>query len=401
MRQAWRWFGPQDGVRIDDIIFTGAEEIVSALHHVPDGAVWRPEDISQRQAEVGRRRNGTPSSLEWTVVESLPVSEAIKQQKGEWRDHIDNYKISLANLAAAGITTVCYNFMPVIDWTRTDLAFPLPNGATCMRYDAVDFAVFDLYLLARPGAKADYGDTVREAARQRFMTLSDARKSDIAASVLAGLPGAADQLSVEKAQAHLDQYANISAERLRRHFLDFLEEVVPVASELGQRLCCHPDDPPFALMGLPRIMSTEEDCRAILTAVDDPANGITLCSGSLGARADNDLPGMMRRLGSRVHFLHLRNVRRETETFGGSFHESEHLDGSVDMGALIAAILEEESRRCEAGRSDWAIPMRPDHGLSILSDIGSAVQPGYPLIGRLKALAELRGVSHGLAAAGR
>jgi mannonate dehydratase len=397
MIETWRWFGPSDVTTISDIMQTGASGIVSALHHVPDGAVWSPDEIAKRQAQIGTTLDGRSSQLSWQVVESLPVSEDIKQQTGDWRQHIANYKLSLENLAAAGIFTVCYNFMPVIDWTRTDLAWRLPHGGTCMRFDAIDFAAFDIHLLQRKGAAESVAPAIAQAAAARLAQMSDAGKSQLAASVLAGLPGAADRLSIETVREHLARYGDISGERLRRHLFDFLEEVVPVAARLGIRLCCHPDDPPFSLMGLPRIMSSEADYRAMLEHLPDAANGMTLCSGALGARPDNDLPGIMRRLGDRVHFLHLRNVRLEGEDVGCSFHESEHLDGSVDMVALIRAIVAEEARRRAAGRPDWAIPMRPDHGQDILDDLHRGGQPGYPLIGRLKGLAELRGVARALA----
>lgn len=397
MIETWRWFGPSDITTISDIMQTGAKGIVSALHHVRDGEVWHKAEIAKRQAEIRMTRDGRPSGLEWQVVESLPVSEDIKQQTGAWRQHFANYRESLTNLAEAGIFTVCYNFMPVIDWTRTDLAWRLPHGGTCMRFDAVDFAAFDIHMLKRKGAAESVAPDIAEAAKGRFAAMSDADKQTLAASVLAGLPGAADVLSVDSVQAHLDRYGAISPERLRQHLFDFLDEVVPTASELGIRLCCHPDDPPFSLMGLPRIMSTEADYRAVLEHITDPANGMTLCSGALGARPDNDLPGIMRRLGSRVHFLHLRNVRLEGDKVGCSFHESEHLDGSVDMVDLIAAITAEEADRRAEGRPDAVIPMRPDHGQDILDDLNRKAQPGYPLIGRLKGLAELRGVSRALA----
>lgn len=396
MKHNWRWFGPDDLTRIDDIVQTGATGIVSALHHVPDGDLWTPREIAKRQQQIASRSDGTPSGLTWEVVESLPVSEAIKKQKGEWRTHIANYKQSLENLAAAGISTICYNFMPVIDWTRTDLRWTVGHGGTTMRYDAVDFAIFDLFLLRRPGADREFAEEIAEAAGKRVATMDEARMTSIAAAVMAGLPGAADSLSLDKVRQHLAEYGAISPDRLRANLIDFLSEVTPVASRLGMRLCCHPDDPPFPLMGLPRIMSTEDDYRRMIESVDDPANGITLCSGALGARADNDLPGMMERLGHRVHFLHLRNVQRETSIAGGSFYESEHLEGSVDMVALIGAILKEEGRRRSAGRPDHQIPMRPDHGQEILDDIGRGGQPGYPLIGRMKGLAELRGVERAL-----
>ncbi|UXN70364.1 mannonate dehydratase [Devosia neptuniae] len=397
MIETWRWFGPSDVTTISDIMQTGATGIVSALHHIPDGAVWPASEIAKRQAQISTTRDGRASGLVWLVVESLPVSEDIKRQTGAWREHIANYKLSLANLAAAGISTVCYNFMPVIDWTRTDLAWRLPHGGTCMRFDAIDFAAFDIHLLQRKGAAESVSQAVATEATARFKRMSDADKQKLAASVLAGLPGAADRLSVDTVQEHLARYGDISSERLRRHLFDFLEEVVPVAAALGIRLCCHPDDPPFSLMGLPRIMSTEADYRAMLDHLPDAANGMTLCSGALGARPDNDLAGIMQRLGDRVHFLHLRNVQLESEGVGGSFYESEHLDGSVDMVALIRAIVDEEARRKAAGRSDAIIPMRPDHGQDILDDLNRGGQPGYPLIGRLKGLAELRGVARALA----
>ncbi len=392
MRQTWRWFGPFDLVSVDDMLQAGVEGVVTALHHVPSGAVWTPEEIGKRQDELARMSDGAPSGLEWEVVESLPVSEEIKKQKGDWRGHIANYKISMEHLAKAGITTVCYNFMPVLDWTRTDLAYRLKNGATCMRFDYADFAAYDIHILQRPGAAEDFTEDMREEAGRRFSTMDDARREELAKNVVFGLPGAAERFTLEDVRRHIAEYDAISAEGLRAHFIAFLEEVAPVAEKLGIRLCCHPDDPPFGLLGLPRVMSTEADYKAIMDAVDLPASGITLCSGSLGARPDNDLPGMMERLGERVHFLHLRNVRRETAEIKGSFYESEHLGGDTDMVALMAAALAEERRRNAQGRADWNIPFRPDHGLDILDDQKRRAQPGYPAIGRLKGLAELRGI---------
>ncbi|KHQ50865.1 mannonate dehydratase [Mameliella alba] len=392
MKQTWRWFGPKDLVTTDDVAQAGAEGIVSALHHVPTGTVWSRDEIAKRQAEIARLSDGSPSGLDWAVVESLPVSEDIKKQQGDWRQHIANYKESLHNLAASGLEVICYNFMPVLDWTRTDLAWRLPSGATCMRFDLTDFAAFDLHILARDGARKDYDAALQEAAARRFAAMTDEAKEALAGNVVYGLPGAAERFSLEDVRAHLAEYAAMSEATLRGHLVDFLSEVAPVAQELGLRLCCHPDDPPFPLLGLPRIMSTEAQYRAVMEAVDLPANGITLCSGSLGARPDNDLPGMMERLGDRVHFLHLRNVKRETTEVRGSFHEAEHLGGDTDMVALVEAALREEARRKAAGRSDWSIPFRPDHGQDILDDLGRKAQPGYPSIGRLKGLAELRGI---------
>jgi mannonate dehydratase len=392
MRQTWRWFGPKDLASVDDMLQVGVQGVVTALHHVPTGAVWTAQEIAARQGLLARMTDGAASNLRWEVVESLPVSEEIKKQKGNWRDHVANWKTSLTNLSRAGLDVICYNFMPVLDWTRTDLRWRLPNGATCMRFDIIDFAAFDIHILARPGAAADFPPAVVEAAAECHRGMDDAARKDLAANVAFGLPGAAETMSLADVRAHLAEYDAISAETLRRHLIDFLAEVTPLAQDLGMRLCCHPDDPPFPLLGLPRIMSTEADFQTVLDAVDLPANGVTFCTGSFGARADNDLPAMMRRLGPRVHFVHLRNVRREGDTLRDSFHEAEHLTGNTDMVAVIAAILAEERRRRAEGRADWNLPFRPDHGQDILDDLGRRGQPGYPTIGRLKGLAELRGI---------
>ena len=405
MRQTWRWFGPKDLVSTDDMLQAGVEGVVSALHHVPTGDVWQPDEIAKRQAEIAMRTDGTPSGIAWEVVESLPVSEEIKKQKGDWRAHVENYRVSLRHLADAGIEVVCYNFMPVLDWTRTDLAYRVSHGGTCMRFDYADFAAFDIHILERGGAAEDYPEATREEAARRFRAMSEERKKELATNVVFGLPGSAQGITLDDVRTHLAEYGAISPDQLRANFIAFLEEVIPVAEEVGIRMCCHPDDPPFALLGLPRVVSTEADYKALLDAVDSPANGVTLCSGSLGARPDNDLPGMMQRLGDRVHFLHLRNVRRESDAIAGSFHEAEHLGGGTDMVALIAAAIAEERRRAAAGRRDVSIPFRPDHGQDILDDLKRRAQPGYPAIGRLKGLAELRGImtalehpAHGLPA---
>jgi len=392
MRQTWRWFGPKDLCSVDDMRQAGVEGVVSALHHVPTGAVWTPAEIARRQAEIATMKDGSPSNLAWEVIESLPVSEDIKKQKGNWREHLANWKTSMRHLREAGIEVLCYNFMPVLDWTRTDLAWRLPTGGTCMRFDLIDFAAFDIHILARPGAAEDFTPDVVEQAAQRFAGMDDARKAGLAKNVVFGLPGAAESFSLDDVRQHLAEYAGISAAQLRQHLIDFLSEVAPIAEEIGMRLCCHPDDPPFPLLGLPRIMSVEADYRVVLDAVDVPANGVTLCAGSLGARPDNDLPGMMERLGDRVHFLHLRNVLRESGDIAGSFHEAEHLGGGTDMVALIAAVLRQERKRKASGRQDTSIPFRPDHGQDIIDDLGRKAQPGYPTVGRLKGLAELRGI---------
>ncbi len=392
MRQTWRWFGPKDLASVDDMLQAGVEGVVSALHHVPNGAVWTPEEIAKRQAEIGRRKDGSPSGIAWEVIESLPVSEDIKKQKLDWREHIANYKTSLRNVAAAGLDVVCYNFMPVLDWTRTDLRYRVGHGGTCMRFDIYDFAVFDIFILERAGARDSFAPEVAEEAEKRFRAMDDDAKQALSRNVTFGLPGSTEVMTLDRVREHLAQYDGISPDQLRQHFIDFLSEVVPVAEEVGVKLCCHPDDPPFELLGLPRIMSTPADYARILDGVPSPSNGMTLCSGSFGARPDNDLPAIMAEFGSRVHFIHLRNVKRDSDAMVGSFFEAEHLGGDTDMVALIAEILKEEARRRAEGRADWNIPFRPDHGQDIIDDLGRQAQPGYPTIGRLRGLAELRGV---------
>ena len=392
MKQTWRWFGPKDLVSIDDALQAGVQGIVSALHHIPAGEVWTPEEIERRKQEIAAMNDGSPSGLGWEVAESLPVSEDIKKQKGDWRGHVDAYRQSMRNIAAAGIEVICYSFMPVLDWTRTDLSWRRPNGAACMRFDLMDFAAFDIHILGRSGAGEDFEEGIREAAAERFSDMCDIRREALARNVAFGLPGAAESFTIDDVRQHIAEYDKISEERLRAHLIDFLEQVVPTAEELGLRLCCHPDDPPFPLLGLPRIMSTEAQYSEVMQAVDRPSNGITLCSGSLGARPDNDLAGMMERLGERVHFMHLRNVKRETPGVRCSFYEDDHLGGDTDMVALVDAVLREEARRKAQGRADCSIPFRPDHGQDILNDLNREGQPGYPAIGRLKGLAELRGV---------
>jgi len=396
MQQTWRWFGPQDAVTIDDLLQAGVQGVVSALHSKEPGLVWSLDEIQQRQGEIARKQDGNASNLCWDIVESLPVSEDIKRQTGNWKEHISNYRESLSNLHAAGIEVVCYNFMPVLDWTRTDLAYRLPNGATCMRFDYIDFAAFDIGILKRKQAADDYPEGLVDEAHRRLAAMSDAHQQQLLSNIVCGLPGAAVTMSIDDILDHLAVYNEITSEQLQANLVDFLSEVVPHAQSLGMRLCCHPDDPPWPLLGLPRIMSTEQQYQKVLDAVDLPANGVTLCSGSLGARSDNDLPGMMDRLGDRVHFLHLRNVQRESDAVFGSFYEAEHLGGGTDMVSLVASILKEEHRRREAGRRDANIPFRPDHGQNILDDHHRNTQPGYPAIGRLKGLAELRGVAAAL-----
>ncbi|MCR9138959.1 MAG: mannonate dehydratase [Alphaproteobacteria bacterium] len=398
MRQTWRWFGPADKNSLADALQAGAQGIVTALHHIAPGEVWPVDAISERQRQVSTRPDGKSTGLHWDVVESLPVSESIKTMSGDWRQHIQHYNTSLTNLAKAGIRTVCYNFMPVLDWTRTDLAAPMAHGGTAMRFDLTDFAVFDLHILGRGGAGNDYPESVREQAARRFAQMPQSRSAELASNVTAGLPGSAEQWTLSSLRDKLKDYEALEARHLRQNHIVFLTEVVPHAERLGVRLCCHPDDPPFPLLGLPRIMSTAADYRSLLDAVDSPAAGMTFCTGSLGARSDNDVPAMAHEFAERIHFVHLRNVTRQDEALHCSFFEDEHLGGQVDMVAVIAALLAEERRRVAVGRTDCVIPMRPDHGQNILDDLTRDAQPGYPAVGRLKGLAELRGIMHALEA---
>lgn len=390
MRHTWRWFGPVDRVTVRDAAQAGAAGIVSALHHIPTGAVWPAAEIARRHEEI--RAGG----LVWDVVESVPVSEEIKTRTGDWRAHVANWAETLRRLADSGIRTVCYNFMPVLDWTRTDLRWETRHGARAMRFDLPDFVAFDLHILQRPGAAADYPAALADEAARRFAAFTPDRIADLGRNIGAGLPGSADGYTLDQLRERLATYSGIDADRLRRHLTDFLSEVVPVAERVGINLCAHPDDPPWPLLGLPRILSTEADYRAMLDAVPVRANGVTFCTGSLGARGDNDLPAMAARLADRIHFVHLRNVTREAATTPCSFYEDEHLEGGTDMVAVIAALLAEETRRRAAGRTDADIPMRPDHGQEILDDLTRGAQPGYPAIGRLKGLAELRGIERAL-----
>jgi mannonate dehydratase len=394
MRATWRWFGPHDTVPVDWMLQAGVRGVVTALHHLPPGTEWTQEEITKRQQEIGSRSDDSRSGLNWEVVESLPVSEAIKTQTGAWKDHLIAWRSSLRALAAREVRVVCYNFMPVLDWTRTDVAYRLDHGGCAMRFDAADFAAFDLHVLKRPGAVDDTPVPLREAAAIRHAAMTDADRTQLVQNLVMGLPGGQPGLTLDELRTHLARHDAIPEARLRAHLADFLTEVVPCAEKLGIRLCCHPDDPPWPLLGLPRIVSTLEDYVELTQAVDSPSNGVTLCSGSLGARAENDLVEMMKTLGPKVHFLHLRNVLREDEL--GSFHEAEHLAGNTNMPALVAAILSEETRRRAEGRTDADIPFRPDHGQDILDDLGRKAQPGYPAIGRLKGLAELNGIITGL-----
>lgn len=391
MEQTWRWFGPGDPVTLREIAQTGASGIVTALHDISYGAVWTKEAIGERRALI----EAEPAlGLRWSVVESLPIHEDIKRGSGQLNGLFDNYRQSLRNLAAVGLRTVCYNFMPILDWTRTQLRAPLPGGGTALRYNAPQIAAFDCFMLARPGAEADYDPALLARARIWFEASSLADQDELLATIMAGLPGAYERYDVPSLRRMLESYAGIDRTALRDNLARFLREVVPTAEEVGIRLCIHPDDPPRPMFGLSRIVSTEDDIAFILGAVDSPANGLTLCTGSLGAGAANDVPAIARRFADRTWFAHLRNVTKEPD---GSFMEADHLGGDVPMVPVIEALMEAADRRRAAGDADWRIPMRPDHGHELLSDIGGKTHPGYPVIGRLRGLAELRGVMSAVA----
>ncbi|PSL15391.1 mannonate dehydratase [Shimia abyssi] len=398
MKQTWRWFGPSDMISIGEIRQTGATGIVSALHHVPPGEIWSIEQIKKRQQQI-ERPEGVSSGLTWDVVESVPVSEAIKSQTGPLKQHLAAYKQCLRNLAECGIHTICYNFMPVLDWTRTNLCQPLPHGGHAMRFELVDFVAFDCFILCRKNAERDYSDEILQMAQARFANLSDSGRQALSNNIVAGLPGANDNWSLADVKQKLATYEGMGPERLRSNLIDFLSEVVPTAETLGIRLCCHPDDPPFSLLGLPRVMSSQSDYATVLNAVESPSNGATLCTGSLGVATDFNPVSFIAELGHKIHFVHLRNTVRDgpSDCSRHSFTEAEHLAGDTNMVATIRALLAEEQRRRDQGRIDHDIPMRPDHGHALLSDLEMPSQPGYPLVGRLRGLAELRGVILGCA----
>ncbi len=386
MRESWRWFGPDDKVPLSTIRQAGATGVVTSLHHIPYGVAWTVDDVRARQDMIG----ADPSlGLEWNVVESLPIHEKVKIGETDVGPILDNYRTSMRSLAACGLKTICYNFMPVIDWTRTTLRMPMPGGGSALRFDAAEFAAFDCFMLARPGAEADHHPAAVSRGRTWFARASESDKDRLLASIMAGLPGAFDRYDIPGLREVLARYRDMTAEGLRANLIAFLKEIIPLAEELGMRFAIHPDDPPRPLMGLPRIVATEADIAAILDAVPSPANGLTLCSGSLGAGAGNDVPGIARRFADRIHFAHLRNVSKEAD---GSFFEADHLGGDTDMVALVEVLLAEEARRRRDGRADTDIPFRPDHGHELMDDIGKGSFPGYSAIGRLKGLAELRGV---------
>ncbi|WAC11596.1 mannonate dehydratase [Dyadobacter pollutisoli] len=390
MIQTMRWFGPNDPVSLMDIRQAGCSGVVSALHQIPVGALWTIEEIEARKLliEAGNERFNT---LKWLVVESLPVHEDIKKGLPSRDIYIENYKQSLKNLAACGIKTVCYNFMPVLDWSRTALDYTFPEGHKTLRFVWEDFALFDMYILKRPGANDYYDPEIQRSALEKLQSMSPEQIGVLTNTVLLGLPGSEEAFELTNFQNLLNAYAQIGDKELRENLYYFIRQVAPVAHEVGINLCIHPDDPPKSLLGLPRVVSTESDLNQLLDACDVRANGVTFCTGSLGVRADNDLPGIIERLGDRIHFVHLRTTRRESED-QRNFHEAPHLDGDVDMYEVIKALVKEEHRRAAAHYPDHALPMRPDHGFQMLDDLNKKTYPGYSAIGRLKALAEIRGL---------